>query len=203
MKLKLSILVSILSLLALVNTFGTTHSKAALNWKTYENKKFGYSFEYPAHCNIGPLPGECKQNPPEELSEDCLCFLNGEDPNNVYLQTFQGDQSQGLTLSSISIRHSETSPAFNPPPDADLVTWVEKNFSQMYIGTPEKANIEIDGIPALLISVPPTPSSYSYQDVLFINHDRLFLITMSNFYNKENQALYNHMLSTFSWVEKK
>jgi hypothetical protein len=203
MKLRLSILVSIFCILALIITFETAQYMAAPRWKTYENNTFGYSFEYPAYCNIGPLPGECKQNPPEELSADCLCYLNGEDPDNVYLQTFQGDTSQGLTLSSISIRTSETSPAFNPPAGTDLVSWIQEYFSQIYVVVPEKPNIAIDGIPAVLVKVPPTPSTHSYEDILFINHDRLFVITMLNFYDKGNQDLYSHMLSTISWDEKK
>jgi hypothetical protein len=129
--------------------------------------------------------------------------LNSEDTNNVYLQTFQGDKRQGFTLSSISIRTSETSPVFNPPPSTGLVSWIQEYFSQMYLDISPNPNTESDGIPAVSINVPPTPSSHSYQDILFINHDRLFVITMLNFYDEGNQALYGHMLATFTWDEKK
>ena len=45
-------------------------------WKTFTNEQFGYSFEVPAFCYEGPLPGDCKQSPPEERPEECLCRVS-------------------------------------------------------------------------------------------------------------------------------
>jgi hypothetical protein len=47
-------------------------------WKTFTNVQYGYSFEVPAFCFEGPLPGECKQSPPEERAEECLCFVENQ-----------------------------------------------------------------------------------------------------------------------------
>jgi hypothetical protein len=200
MKLNLSILIGTLGIAATIGAFGVMQPAAASSWKEYRNEKFEYSFQYPASCSFEPLPGECKQNPPEELTQECLCFLNAEDPNNVFLQTFQGEKGGNLTLTSFTVAHYETS-AFCPPDDADLAPWLKANFSEIYTNIPEKPNAELGGIPAIAIKMPPTPSTYSHQDIFFMKENKLFLIRMLNPTNKDNQALYNQILSTFSWIE--
>jgi hypothetical protein len=144
------------------------------------------------------MPGECKQSPPEERSQECLCFLNAEDPNRVFLQTFQESKDQGLTLSSFTIAHTQTS-QFNPPADAELVSWIKSNFSELYTNVPEEPNTKVGGIPAVSIKVPSSPSTYKFQDILFIKGNKLFCITLLNPTNKGNQELYDQILSSFSW----
>jgi len=198
MKRRLLVLLTVLGILIPIGAIWVLKPKAAPNLNEYHNEEFGYTFQYPATCTFGPMPGECKQNPPEEMPEECLCFLNAEDPNRVFLQTFQRDRDQNLTLSSFTIAHN-VSPVFNPPPQTELVSWIGANFSELYKDIPEKTNTEIDGIPAIAINVPPTQSAYSYQDILFIKENKLFLITMLNANNTRNKALYDQILSTFSW----
>lgn len=197
MKRSLIVLLIVLGIPLSVGTFRVLHPKAASNLNEYRNDEFGYSFQYPASCTFGPMPGECKQNPPEELPEECFCFLNAEDPNNVLLQTFQ-DDGNSLTLSSITIAHSKA-PAFNPPPKVELVSWLKDNFSDMYVGIPEKPNATLGGVPAVEIKMPPTPSTYSHQNIFLIKDNELFCITLLNPTNKGNQALYKQILSSFSW----
>ena len=39
------------------------------DWRTEDHlvfEKYGYSFKYPPDCFYGPMPGDCKQKPPEE-----------------------------------------------------------------------------------------------------------------------------------------
>ena len=131
------------------------------------------------------------------MPKECLCFLNAKDPNNVFLQTFQ-DDGNSLTLSSFTITHSK-SPTFNPPPEVELVPWLKDNFSEMYKGFPEKPNTTLGGAPAVEIKMPPTPSTYSHQNIFLIKDNKLFCITLLNPTNKGNQALYEQILSSFSW----
>ncbi|MCK5318894.1 MAG: hypothetical protein KAJ55_13350, partial [Anaerolineales bacterium] len=65
-----------------VSGYGGT-SDATEGWKTYSNDEHGYSFAYPSDCYFGPMPADCKQKPPEERRQECLCFLNGENPDEV------------------------------------------------------------------------------------------------------------------------
>ena len=138
MKKRLLFLIMVFAIPISIGAFRVIQPKAASNLIEYHNDEIGYSFQYPASCTFGPMPGECKQNPPEEMPQECLCFLNAEDPNNVFLQTFQ-DDGHSLTLSSLTIAHSEA-PAFNPPPEIELVSWLKDNFSEMYNEIPEKPN---------------------------------------------------------------
>lgn len=197
---RLFVLLIVLGIPVSVGAFWVLHPKAAPNLNEYRNEEYGYSFQYPASCTFGPMPGECKQNPPEEMPEECLCFLNAEDPNNVFLQNFQDDGDHNLTLSSIKIAHYET-PAFNPSPDVELVPWLKDNFSEMYSNIPDKPNTNLGGVPAVEIIMPPTPSTYSYQEVFVLKDGNLFVVGLLNPVNKGNHALYDQILSSFSWQE--
>jgi hypothetical protein len=199
MKPRLSLLIATVGIAVVMGAFWVLHPQAASDLKEYRNEEFGYSFQYPGTCTFGPMPGECKQNPPEEMPQECLCFLNAENPNSVFLQTFQ-DDGQNLTLSSITITHTEAA-AFNPPPGVELVPWLKDNFSEMYSDIPEKPNGELGGVPSVEMTMPPTLSTYSYQDAFVLREDKLLVVRMLNPTNRGNQALYNQILSSFSWQE--
>jgi len=68
-------------------------------WQIHRNKKHGYFFMYPLDCFYGPMPVHCKEKPPEERPPECLCFLSGENPDDVGLQAYTGEKSE-LTLAS-------------------------------------------------------------------------------------------------------
>jgi hypothetical protein len=116
------------------------------------------------------------------------------------LQTFQEGKDQDLTLSSFTIAHYQTL-QFNPPADVELVSWIKSNFSELYINVPEKPNTRVGGLPAVSINVPSSPQAPPFQDVLFIKDNKLFCITLLNPTNKGNRALYDQILSSFSWQE--
>jgi hypothetical protein len=197
-KRRLLVLLIVLGIPVSVGAFKVLHPKAPPDLKVYQNREFGYSFQYPATCTFGRMPGVCKQNPPEERPQECLCFLNAEDPNRVFLQTFQEDKDQNVTLSSFTIAQYQT-PEFNPPDGIELVPWIKTNFSELYTNVPEKPNAKVGGLSAVSIKVPSSPSTYSFQDILFIKDNKLFCITLLNPTNKGNQELYDQILSSFSW----
>ena len=199
MKKRLLVLLIVLGIPIGVGAFWVLQPKTAPNLNEYQNEEFGYSFQYPGTCTFGPMPGECKQNPPEEMPQECICFLNAENPSNVFLQTFQ-DDGQNLTLSSLTITHREAA-AFNPPPEVELASWLKDNFSELYSNIPEKPNGELGGEPSVEITMPPTPSAYSYQDVFVLKEGKILVVRMLNPTNKGNRALYDQILSSFSWQE--
>jgi len=86
-------------------------------------------FEVPESCHEGPMPADCKQSPPEERPEECLCFVDGTDPQFVAFQKFTftgGDTS----LATIWIFSPDTE-AYSPGEDADLVSFLQQEWSEM------------------------------------------------------------------------
>jgi hypothetical protein len=170
-----------------------------LGWIRYDNEKYGYNLHYPPDCTFGALPGYCKEKPPEERPEECLCFINGENPDEAFLQAFLGEGDQ-LTLAGFTVSHYDT-PVYNPPPGTDLVGWIKENFSEMSEDIPDESNMEISGIPAVRIYSPPSPMAPSYEEIYFIKNDILFRINMLDVDNDDNKELYDFVLQSFSFEE--
>jgi hypothetical protein len=200
MKNKQSVLwiVLLLSTLILSGCKATT-AKQPQQWIRYDNQKYGYNLHYPPDCTFGALPGHCKEKPPEERPQECLCFINGENPDEVFMQTFLGEGDQ-QTLASFAVSHFDT-PLYNPPPGTDLVEWIEGNLSEMFEDLPDETNTEIDGIPAVRIYSPSSPMAPSYEEIYFIKDDILFRINMLDVDNEDNREFYDFVLQSFSFEE--
>jgi len=180
----------------LFNQQNTSSNEVTTDWQSYTNEEHGYSFEYPADCLYGPLPGSCKQQPPEERPSECLCYLNGDDPDSVSLGTYTGS-GDSLTGASFVVAHYGSN-AYNPPVDVDLVSWLKEKFS--YQDIPDETNMNIEGIPAVKVYTPFSGMAYSQEDIYFIKDDKLFNISMLDVDNENNRELYDQILSTFEIV---
>jgi len=168
------------------------------DWQVYINEQYGYSFKYPQECIYGPIPGECKQSPPEERGEECLCFLNAEDVNNVVLEKFVGEKTS-LSLAGFFVQSPDTE-AFIVEEGTDLIEWLKERFPY-YGDIPDEANTEISGIEVVGIYSPQTPGAYSSKDLFFIKGTKLIHINMLNVDNLDNMELYDKVLPTFRFVE--
>ena len=167
-------------------------------WKTFSNDQYGYSFEVPAFCFEGPLPGECKQSPPEERAEECLCFVDGTNPDSVMFQNIT-ITNEGFPMASVSIMSPDV-PAYSPTEGSDLVTFVQQEFGEMYsVEIPIESNMELDGVTALRISVAGSPGVGDYQDIYFIKENKLFKITLIDTLIENNMNTYERILSTFQF----
>ncbi len=169
------------------------------DWQAYTNEEHGYSLKYPADCLYGPLPGYCKQSPPEERPRECLCYFNAEDSNSVSLGTYTGTKSD-LTGAFFDVFHSIYFDSYSPPAGTDLVSWVKENFPH-YEDIPDEINMEIDGIPALKVYTPFSGMAWSQEDIYFIKNDKLLKIQMLDVDNEDNRALYDKILFTFKIPE--
>jgi hypothetical protein len=200
MKINSIIPLAILGLTVTLVAFGFIDPKPDLDVKEYRNETFGYSFQYPTTCTFGPMPRDCKQNPPEERRQECLCFLDAEKADEVFLQAFLGDREEGLTLATFSIA-SYDSPAYSPPAGTELVSWLEGYFVEKYSDIPEGPNVEIGGLPAVELYSPGSPMAPSSREIYFIKDNRLVQVSMLDVENEVNMALYDLILSSFSWEE--
>ena len=167
------------------------------DWKSFKNDTYGYSFEVPSSCFEGPLAAGCKQNPPEERPEECLCIVNGTDPDFVTFQRITMENGKAI-MASISIMSPDTE-AYSPE-GTDLVPFVQQEFGEFYsTDIPDESNMELDGQPALRVQVTGGQGVGDYEDIFFILGDRLFKITTLDITEEINATLYDHMLSSFKF----
>jgi hypothetical protein len=200
MKTRFVVPVIILGIAATLVAFGSMRSKASVDVNEYKNEVFGYSFQYPSACTFGPMPKYCKQSPPEERPQECLCFLDAENPKQVFMEAFLGDPEQGLSLATFSIS-SYDSPAYSIPEGVELVSQLKEYFSEMYGDIPDEPNAEIGGLPAVELYYSGSPMGTSSREIYFIKDGRLVQISMLTVEVKENLALYELILSSFSFDE--
>jgi len=191
---------SFMLILGIVSGCSGASGNPTNDWNKYVNEKYGYSFMYPTDCFYGRMPSDCKEKPPEERRAECLCFLDGENPENVFLQAFLGDGDQ-LSLAAFTVSHHDSS-VFNPPPGTDLISWIHENFSErLELEIPKEINMDIGGVPAVRILSPQSPMAPSYEDIWFFQNDILFQINLLDVDNESNRELYDQILSTFSLEE--
>ncbi|MCJ7535437.1 MAG: hypothetical protein MUO57_07890 [Anaerolineales bacterium] len=187
----------ILTILLIGCGTATDQDTGSDEWKTITNEQFGYSFEVPAFCFEGPLPGDCKQSPPEERPEECLCHVDGTDPEFVGFQKFTVT-SEETSLATIWIMSPDTR-AYSPAEGTDLISFIQQEWSEMDLGElPAEPNMDLDGLPAVSLSIAQSQGGAAAQEVFFIKGDKLFKITMIDNLVESNVELYEHFLDSFT-----
>jgi hypothetical protein len=170
------------------------------DWLEYFNAELGYSFKYPSECFFGPMPANCKQSPPEERAPECLCFLDAENPNEVFMQAFLADPDEGLIMVSFYVMHHDTE-AFNPPEGEDWVKWLKETWSYLSDEMPEEANQTFGGLPAVRIYTPGGGGGSSAENIFVVKDGKLIQISMINVEVEEQREFYELILATFQFSE--
>jgi hypothetical protein len=141
------------------------------------------------------MPADCKQKPPAKRRQECLCFLNGENTDEVFMQVFLGETDQ-LSLAMVSVSHYDT-PVYHPPAGTELTDWVKVQFAELFAEIPDGLNMEISGVPAVKLISPQSPMAPSFEEIYFIHNDVLLRISMLDVNNEDNKELYERVLATF------
>jgi len=174
---------------------------ATADWHVYENAVLGYSFKYPSGCFFGPMPANCKGNPPEERPPECLCFLDTDNPNEVFMQALIADEGEGFLMASFYVTHYD-SDVFNPPAGVELISWLNENLSypppDLMSG---ETNYILDGVPAAWISIPGGQGGVPSDEIYFIWKDKLIKILMLGMEIDQPREIYENILSSFQLIE--
>jgi hypothetical protein len=167
-----------------------TAQKPAEDWVVYKNSVYNYSFKYPSSCLSDALPAACQEQSFEEMAQECLCFLDKEEPRAVTLQTYLSNGDQ-LLLARFSISFIAA-----PSMEHGLITQLKKLVS-ITAKIPDKPNFSFPGTPAVRIDYPRAVEIYSHTEIYFLTNNALLKILMLNVDNRANKAWYDQILSTF------
>ncbi len=108
-----------------------TNALKVETWKTYENKKYKYSFKYPSEFNIGECSTETE---PCKLGK----IVESDGGNTVDMSS----SFDGQTWPRITLTHLE-SEEYNLPADKKLIDWVKEKFPAVATEMPKSYNINI------------------------------------------------------------
>lgn len=154
-------------------------------WKTYKNKKYGYSFCYDSSFKI---TNSCKNT-------SCISEQQGGD-----FVMLQGDISEkGWPL--IEITHYATE-AYNPPAGANETEWIKEKFPETAKCFPSSANIYFTREEGHLLGgfnlyFPKSPQTYSRREIFYSYKGELFQIMMLDVNDAQARQFYNNWLSAF------
>ena len=82
----------------------------------------------------------------------------------------------------------------------ELISHMQLEFSEMYPDEiPSEANMELDGSPALLISISGSPGVADYQEIFFIKENKLFKISLIDTLIESNMNIYDRILASFAF----
>jgi len=158
-------------------------------WKTYENRKYGYSFKYPAEYNYSPCDNAspCKIGQAYEKDGGDAAWLRSDTNNRGWPY--------------IIVLHYD-SESFTLPKNTKLLDWLKQKFGQPSSELFKDYNIEIptskgDPKKAMKVSIPQTPQAYAREEVYFERGNKIFQIQMLDSNNTPAQEFYNVWLITF------
>jgi len=189
MRRKLSTLGLVFILSALIVSGCAQPKDEIADWKTYTSEH-GYSLRYPPDCTFGPMPGHCKEKPPEERPLECLCVLNAQDPDRVHLQAFTGEK-EDLKGAAFAVDRT----VFRPPPGTDLIEYVREKYPH-FEEIPNEPNAKVGGIAAVRLYTPRSPMAPSCEEIFFIKDGKFFRIFMHDVDEEVNREFYDRISSS-------
>lgn len=153
------------------------------NWKTYTNTKYGYQLKVP-----GDFYNQAKPS----------AWVNTSDSD---FMSFNKDRQWYFV-----VNYAVNGPAYNPPANTDLIVWLKEKFTQLDI--PDKANYEIDGVPAVKIHYLGRPQAFNTDYYYFMRNGKLFEIQVLADVDDEGGSTLNEVeeitvqiLSTFKFTD--
>jgi hypothetical protein len=156
-------------------------------WMTYRMKECGFEIKYPLEAKLW----------------DSGCpYGRGIIIRLAWEVTPKGVRDRGIWICC----HDD--PEWTPPVGTDVIEWLRiqaatdplSEFSPYVNYLPEQCNATIDGVKAVRLK--DLPNGLPEGEEIFVIHNRqLFQISVSPVYTKEEEELYERILSTFHFLE--
>lgn len=159
-------------------------------WKTYTNKKYGYSFKYPKEYDYSNCDetNPCKYGQVYEKDGGDAAWLNGvtNDQGWPYIIVVHYD-NESYTL----------------PSKTKFFDWLQQKMGWTKDNAPKDFNSSIltakgDPKKAMRVSVPQTPQAHAREEIYFEENGKIFQIQFMDSNNTSAQEFYNNWLKTFS-----
>ncbi|MBM3256080.1 MAG: hypothetical protein FJZ04_01245 [Candidatus Moranbacteria bacterium] len=158
-------------------------------WRTYANKKYGYSFKFPGEFDNR----ECKNENPCKFGQ-----VYEKDGGNLVWITAQSD---GRGWPYVTVAHYDNA-NLTLAKKQKLIDWFKAKFQGESV--PQDYNYEIrtlkgDPKKAVKISFPQTPQSYAKEEIYFADGGNVFQIQLLDTNKSEAWEFYNRWLESFVW----
>jgi putative hemolysin len=144
----------------------------AEGWKTFENDELGYSFQYPADCEL----------------------VMNDDPSDGV--TIVGSEKDGERWPMISIAHPQSRQDFQPPVGTDLFDWL---FEHNLLGAERLADVDLVGTRAVHLHHDRSPQSFAFDQYYFAKDGQLYTITINHTGDLQDWDLYDHFLKSIKF----
>lgn len=153
------------------------------SWKTFTNKKYGYSFKYPPGYTTGKCPKPCKRGQVGTNQSGNHTFIQGEISEKGW---------PVITITKIFDNQTE---------GKGLYEWLQEKANEVTKENLPEGTTEITigsgKLEVVKVYIPHSPQTYSSWEIYYMKEGKMFLIQMQDVDNRDAVEFYNTWLSEF------
>ncbi len=153
------------------------------SWKTFTNKKYGYSFKYPPGYTTGKCPKPCKRGLVSTNQSTGATFIQG----NI--------SEKGWPMIIITKIFKD------PIEGKGLYEWLQEKADEITEENLPEGTTEITigsgKLEVVKVYIPQSPQTYSFWDIYYLKDGKMFLIQMFDVDTPAALEFYNTWLTGF------